>query len=80
MSPAVVGERVYIGSCSGNLYALNAVTGDVDWQYNVSVDGASQFHGNVAYEDDVLWIGTDEGTELMRGNLYAVDCNSGKAL
>ena len=68
-----MGERVYLGSCAGMMYAIDATTGDVDWQYNVNPDSASQFHGNLVYENDVLLVGTDQGTRMLRGTLYAID-------
>jgi outer membrane protein assembly factor BamB len=40
-SPAVVNGIVYIGSDDGNLYALNATTGTLIWNYTVGPPGQS---------------------------------------
>ncbi len=29
----VVGDRVYVGSLDGNLYCLNANSGDINWKF-----------------------------------------------
>ena len=44
------GERVYLGSSNGILYALNAATGAVDWQYYV----------NTPSEINAVAVGDDE--------------------
>lgn len=76
MSPTVVGPLVTVGSCAGKLYAFRLSTGDLVWQHDVSMDGATQFHGNPAWVAGRLIIGTDEGSE-NRGNLYAFDPQTG---
>jgi outer membrane protein assembly factor BamB len=32
-SPAVVGETIYVGTCAGVMFAIDADTGDVRWQF-----------------------------------------------
>jgi outer membrane protein assembly factor BamB len=34
ITPAVVGDAVLIGSCSGTFYALDRATGEVLWEYH----------------------------------------------
>jgi outer membrane protein assembly factor BamB len=50
-SPTVVGNVVYVGTYDGNLYALNANTGDKLWSYQTggSIFRAPTVVGNVIY-------------------------------
>jgi polyvinyl alcohol dehydrogenase (cytochrome) len=76
--PAVVGDRVYVGSESGDVLALNAKTGCTFWQYHakagirsaVSVGPykAGGANGFAVYFADV------------NATAYAVDANTGKEL
>ena len=71
IAPAVAGELVYIGSCSGVFYALQAKTGEVRWSYDTSLDGpAASFHGDVLVTEDLVVVGTD--THEI-GHLYGID-------
>ena len=76
--PTVVGGRVFVGSQSGNVYALDAATGCIHWYFpaaasvraavtigRVQSDGGSR---NVAFIGD------------RAGNVYAVDPSSGTLL
>ena len=75
ITPAVAGQRVFIGSCSGKLYALADSTGEVVWSYDTSRDGpAAQFHGDPLLSGKLLVIGTDADAI---GNLYAFERSSG---
>ena len=75
ISPAVAGDAVLIGSCSGSLYALDRSSGDPIWAYDTATDGASaQFHGEPLILGDRLIIPTDA---FPRGHLYAFDLTSG---
>ena len=60
-SPAISGEILYIGSDDGNLYALNAQTGEVIWKYylGVPVKSSPIVSGNAVY------------VAASDGNLYA---------
>jgi len=50
-SPAISGKTLYIGSDDGNLYALNAKTGEVIWKYyfGVPVKSSPIVSGNTVY-------------------------------
>jgi outer membrane protein assembly factor BamB len=59
-SPAVentpgLGPTVYIGSYDGNMYALDARSGNVRWTHDAggAIDGSPQIMGNVVYFSDL---------------------------
>lgn len=61
-----------MGSCAGRVYAFDIAVGDTLWTFDVSRDGATQFHGAPVLDDSTLIIATDEGS-VARGTLYALD-------
>ena len=76
--PSVVGGRVFVGSQSGNVYALDAATGCIHWYFpaaaavraavtiaKVDMNGSSR---------DIAFIGDRAGT------VYAVDAKSGMTI
>jgi outer membrane protein assembly factor BamB len=66
---------LYIGSCSGRVYALDLATGADRWVYDSSADGApAQFHGDPLLAGGRLFIGGDADPA---GHLYAFDAASG---
>ena len=78
VSPAVVGDTVIIGSCSGSVYALDRTTGDPIWIYDTSADGSpGQFHGEPLILGKRLIIPTDGDP---KGHLYSLDIASGEVL
>jgi outer membrane protein assembly factor BamB len=72
-----VGATAYVGSCAGKVYAFDIATGDTVWTYDVSGDGASQFHSQPIVDDSTITIATDMGLQIQRGNLYAIDRDTG---
>lgn len=66
-SPVIDGERLYIASYDGGLFALNASTGETLWHYDSS--GAS----TPAYDEENVYF-TDNA-----GNVVAIHKNSGLA-
>lgn len=75
LTPAVAGERVFVGSCGGAFYAVNAHTGGVVWSHDTGLDGAlGQFHGDALVTDDLVVVGSHS---RRRGFLYAFDQTSG---
>lgn len=71
-----MGDFLYIGSCSGNFYALDKNTGQVRWSYNIHQDGSqTSFHCDPILTSDSIIIGTDVGKE---GHVYAFDRATGK--
>ena len=45
---------IFLGSCSGAFYAVDAATGRVRWSYDVKQDGnQSSFHGNPVLASDL---------------------------
>jgi len=75
ITPAVAGGQVFVGSCSGKLYALADSTGDVLWTYDTSRDGPPmQFHGDPLLSDNLLVVGTD--TDSI-GHLYGFERSTG---
>src|SRR5262249_35053981 len=72
----VAGDLVYIGSCAGTFYGLEAWTGKVRWSYDIRKDGSqNSFHGNPLITDDLILVGTDGGAT---GHIYAFDRATGK--
>ena len=75
-SPTVAGDLLFIGSCSGNFYALDKNNGRLRWSYNIKQDGdQSSFHDDPLIADDLILIGTDAGRQ---GHIYAFDRATGK--
>jgi outer membrane protein assembly factor BamB len=66
-TPTVQDDVLYIGSDDKNLYALDALTGEVEWQFptgDIVRSTPALAHGNVYFESD-------------DGYLYAVDSRTG---
>jgi outer membrane protein assembly factor BamB len=79
VEPTVVGDILYVGSCAGRFYAFENQTGDVLWTFDVSQDGAEQFHGTPLIADSIIVFGTDEGSQGP-GTLYALDRRTGELI
>ncbi|HVS29960.1 MAG TPA: PQQ-binding-like beta-propeller repeat protein [Thermoanaerobaculia bacterium] len=76
MAPAVAGETVVIGSCSGTVYGLDAAEGQLRWSYDTSADGpAAQFHGEALVRKGNVIIGADGPA---KAHLYAFDASTGE--
>ena len=67
-SPVVVQGAVYFGSGDGNLYALDAATGQLKWKFKTG----DVVHASPAYADGVLFVGSWDSY------FYAVDAATGK--
>lgn len=71
-----MGSLLFVGSCSGNFYALDRETGQIRWTYNIKQDGdETSFHGDPLVTNDLILIGADNGKQ---GHLYAFERESGK--
>ncbi len=66
-SPAIANGVVYVGSGNGNIYALNALTGEYLWNYLTGGDVES----SPAVADGVVYVGSNDG------NIYALDATTG---
>lgn len=67
---------MFIGSCSGNFYALDRRQGREIWSYDASLDSSHpNFHGNIVLAEDLVVVGTDGGEQ---GFLYAFDRATGE--
>lgn len=77
--PAVAGDSVFVGSCSGVFYALNKNTGQVQWSHDISKDGNQRsFHGNPLITGELILIGTDRNCDPDGvGHVYAFDRRTG---
>lgn len=77
--PAVAGDSVFVGSCSGVFYALNKNTGQLQWSYDITKDGKQRsFHGNPLLTGEMVLIGTDQACDLESiGHVYAFDRRTG---
>jgi outer membrane protein assembly factor BamB len=66
-SPALGGRAVYFGSGDGNVYALDAATGDLRWKFKTG----DVVHASPAYADGVVFVGSWDSY------FYAIDASSG---
>jgi len=67
-SPVVVNGTVYFGSVDGNLYALDANSGEQRWKFATG----DVVHASPAYADGVVYVGSWDSY------FYAIDAASGK--
>jgi outer membrane protein assembly factor BamB len=67
-SPVVIEGAVYFGSGDGNLYALDAMTGELRWKFKTG----DVVHASPAFANGVLFVGSWDSY------FYAVDAKSGK--
>lgn len=71
-----MGDLVFVGSCSGNFYALDRKNGEVRWSYNIKQDGdQTSFHGDPLIAGDLIIVGTDVGKQ---GHIYAFEWATGR--
>ncbi|HZQ26021.1 MAG TPA: PQQ-binding-like beta-propeller repeat protein [Terriglobales bacterium] len=66
-SPAVVGNAVYFGSGDGNVYALDASAGTLNWKFHTG----DVVHGSPAVADGVVFVGSWDSY------FYALDAANG---
>lgn len=66
-SPVVAGDAVYFGSGDGNLYALDAASGDLLWKFKTG----DVVHASPAHADGVIYFGSWDSY------FYAVDAKTG---
>lgn len=71
-----MGGTAYVGSCAGRFYSFDITSGDTLWTYDVSVDGAEQFHGHPVVDDSIIVVGTDMGSR-QHGTLYSLNRHDG---
>jgi outer membrane protein assembly factor BamB len=76
VTPAVAGDRIYLGSCGGTFFALDSATGALAWSYDTSPDGRppGQFHGALLLTEKLVVAGSDSHSV---GHLYAFDRATG---
>lgn len=74
-----MGDLVYIGSCSGTLYALDRHDGRTRWSYDVKPNGReTSFHGDALVTESMLVIGTDGGNQQDHAShIFAFALDSG---
>ncbi len=82
-SPIVYGGKVYVGSLDGNLYCLDANSGNVLWKYQTKgpIYVAPTVVGNAVYFPSTTGgypIGW--GPTVTNGTLYKLDANSGTVI
>lgn len=76
ITPAVVGDRLLVGSCAGTFFGVDAATGAVGWRHETAEDGAvGQFHGDALLAGDLAVVGS-HGRKT--GFLYAFEPASGR--
>jgi len=75
VEPAVAGGVVYVGSCSGTYFALDAESGEPRWSVDMSPPGGTTtFHSNPVLVGDLIITSTDGESD---GTIYALEKNSG---
>jgi eukaryotic-like serine/threonine-protein kinase len=67
-SPALVNDVVYFGSGDGNVYALDANSGQLKWKFATS----DVVHASPALADETVYVGSWDS------NFYALDAATGK--
>ena len=67
-SPVVAAGVVYFGSGDGNVYALDALSGELRWKFHTG----DVVHSSPAYSDGTVFVGSWDSY------LYAVDARTGK--
>lgn len=76
MSPAVAGNVVYLGSCSGLYYAFDIHSGSIVWSYDFKAKvGQATFHGDPLLVDNLLITGSEA---LMPPQAWAFDLKTGR--
>ncbi len=66
--PTVVGNRLYVGSASGTVYALDAVTGCLHWQ----IEADAAVRTAIVVDGGRLWFGD------LHSNVYSVEASTGE--
>jgi len=69
-SPLIVGQRLFIGTASGDVYCLEAATGKTIWRYHVG----APVKGAIAYDRGKVFFGAYDG------RLYALGAGTGKLI
>lgn len=67
-SPTIVNGVAYVGAYDGNIYALNAATGEKIWNYSTGTIG---FSSTLAVVNNKVYTGADDG------NVYCIEANAG---
>ena len=71
-----MGDRLFIGSCSGSFFALDRNDGGFLWSHDTSLDGESaNFHGSPVIAAGRIVVGSDSGLD---GFLYGFDLETGE--
>ena len=71
-SPAVANGIVYIGNFDGNLYAINAATGTLVWNYTMNnYPGDPGVYSSPAVANGIVYVGN------ANRNLYALNAETG---
>ena len=67
-SAAIVNGVAYIGSCDGNIYAIDAASGEELWRQETG----AEVYSSPAVADGLVFVGSRDG------NIYALDVKTGK--
>jgi len=77
-SPAVAGDLLYLGSCSGRIYALDKTTGEEVWTHDT--DGDS-FHGDPLITDSLVIMPSDDRSyDNSVASIYAFERSGGRLI
>jgi len=68
-SPAVIGNRVFVGSVNGTFYAFNTTNGALLWK--ITLAAGYKIYSSPAYADGLIFIGSENG------NIYVLNATDG---
>jgi outer membrane protein assembly factor BamB len=71
-TPALDNDRVYFATDGGHFYALNRLTGEVIWTFQVGKSGLKNIRSSPVLEGDLVYFGAYDGV------LYALEKDTGK--
>jgi outer membrane protein assembly factor BamB len=71
-TPVLDDERLYFGADDGRFYALNQITGEIDWTFKAGVSGKKGIRSSPIIVGDAVCFGAYDGA------LYALEKHTGK--
>jgi outer membrane protein assembly factor BamB len=69
-SPTADSLNVYVGDTKGIFYAVNVLTGKLDWSIDTKTRGSSHINNSPTLANGIVYFSTDKG-------IYAVDASTG---
>jgi polyvinyl alcohol dehydrogenase (cytochrome) len=76
-APAVSEGKVYFGDVIGNVYALDAATGRIVWQRQLSQGGLAGIQWGTSWDGERIYVSTHDA---QPGTLFALNPSNGQVL